>query len=485
MTPTIRQRAFLLCSALLCIQFWLTVATDQPNKLVGDEPFYVGRAATFREQGLLIKAGADHLDTVAGKSIGQTSDFRAPGYPILLAVAGITPDNHAQTRLRISLLQCGAMAVALLILLGRVLAERPAGGAALATAVVLSLQPWTFAYTRSLTPDSLAASLFLLGILLFLPSVDASPGGERRFRLVACGVLLGLSAFMRVELFLLAPLPLLAAALLKDRTPLAVLRRVGLPLAVFLMFFGANGLLRWHFDGTVFPRFVTMVPGLTRWTGTWLNTEKERYNLIWGFAAAKASFDDLPTRAFGDDWERDAIQRAFMLRDAGGQYTREIDSLFLEVAERRARDRPFCQNLLPRIVNTGQLLVNLETNNALLSALKQVPATFRKPLLGGLFGVKLALVAMALASCVLFFKGQHWRTPGRAELLWVVSCTVVLARLLSIAVVLGKSESRYALMTWPFVFWCAFCLYLWWSPAGAPLPKDFKTIKQTVPRHCP
>ncbi len=362
---------------LLALQYSLLFFLSPGGKLGGDEPYYVDRA-TYIAENHSLPGPLSKTEKAAQNTFGQWSDYRPVGYPMVLAGLGVTEDTHTDKRRLHAGLNFFLMAISLIAIFYLFLPRIDVPWARWAGAFLLGVQPWAFAFISSYYPDSLNTSLFFLGtLLLFYGTRD---GRRRRGGFVAFGsLLLGFCIFLRPEMLPFVFVPPVILGILVSMGWRAgsarPYRRLGLSLgllACFVVLFVGH---RYWFERELFPRFVHATPGLEEWGKTWVGTERERYGPVWGLRTGQAEFSDLPSRAFGDRFERDAIVGAFESVHEDG-YSRQTDSIFQRVAEKR-RENWLTGYLIPRTWFMVHLWVNTETNSQLLHALSHVDSTER------------------------------------------------------------------------------------------------------------
>ena len=404
----------LILLVLLALQAAL-VAFEPPRPARGDEPYYVEKARYFVEHGAFPRATAAHFAAVRGE--GGNSDWRPPGYPLFVAVVSLGDFEIDGLRRRVTAVQflliAAAVWCAFVSLERRALSPRML----LVAAVIFGLAPWPYAHASLISPESLNASVAMFALLLL----------ERGK--IAAGSLLSCTFLLRPEMLAVVPFPVAAAVFRRWSW-----RDATKATAVFLLVLGVQYAYRIHFTGELslspFGPLRIYNEGAFAWANSWTGTEHEAYDFVYGLDQRDTT-GELPERAFADEAERREITllRQRVRREG---LTWELDGEFAEVARRRKEEHPFLAVVVPRLWHTVHLWLNTETNEQLLHALSFVPRAVRRPLIGALLLLKLALV-------VAFFYGLR-RRP--------VCATFVIARTLLIGLVLNWMVNRYMVAAW-------------------------------------
>ena len=89
---------FALCLILQAFAFY---AAKSRQSLKGDEVYYVHKSSYFVKHHRLPPPGAEHFQALHGQ-IGAAADSRPPGYPLVLALLGITEETSAPRKIWIS-----------------------------------------------------------------------------------------------------------------------------------------------------------------------------------------------------------------------------------------------------------------------------------------------------------------------------------------------------------------------------------------------
>ncbi|MFP5245803.1 MAG: hypothetical protein ACLGH0_03840, partial [Thermoanaerobaculia bacterium] len=288
-------------------------------------------------------------------------------------------------------------------------------------ALVLGIAPWPFAFVELLGPDSLTASISFFGLLLLTRA--------RAFFFGA--LLLSSTLLLRPEMAAVAPVPI-AVALWSLRRPKFF---VAAAIAFLLPVLTQYAYRTWstgHAGTSLFGSLTIYNAGAFAWANSWIGTEHEAYDFV--YALSRHRVMPLPERAFHDDAERTAIKQLQERARAEG-YSADIDAQFAEIARRKKAEHPFSAVVLPRLWHAAHLWLNVETSDALLVALSNVPRIIRRPMLAALLLLKLALLILFL---------RNLATSHLATLF----ASFVIARTLLIGLVLNWMVHRYTLAAW-------------------------------------
>ncbi|HEX7155332.1 MAG TPA: hypothetical protein VF618_27950 [Thermoanaerobaculia bacterium] len=426
---TASGKARVLFACLLVVQAALALI-QPPSPFVGDEPYYVAKARYLFEHHRFAPAATAALAAERGQTAG-TSDWRPQGYPLFVALCSLGDFDAATLRSRVTIVQFLLLAAALWWLFLTLCRFTPSPRRHFLIAVLLAGLPWPFEFVSLIGADSLTVSLFLFATLLLW---------RRSF--VAGSLLASATFLLRPEMIVLVPVVVGTAVLLEPR------RRVRHALLTALAFFAVIGLqvsYRVWFTGewkpSIFGGLHIVDRGAFAWVHTWLNTENEAYDFVYGLTNGRL-ITKLPDRAFADKSERDAVTGVLQrVRKEG--YSTSADAVFASVAEKRRREAPIRNVVIPRLWRTVHLWVNVETNSQLLHALAAIPRPVRRALLGMLLLLKIALV--------LAFPFAAVRRFGRDDLgrLVALMAVVVVSRTLLIGMALNWMAHRYMLVAWP------------------------------------
>lgn len=438
-----RRLPFAFLLLVLAVHF-VVVLRHHARPLVGDEPYYAGKARWIASHGTFQPLPAREAEIVAGRAWG-TSDWRPQGYPLLLTAIGLgVIDNLDAFRLRVTIVQFVAVALLLLQL------QRIAGG--WPSAVLLALSPWPFEYAGDLGPDTINAVILGAALLLawrWILSPEPAPAGLFLAMLVASSTLL-----FRPEMIAIVPPFALVALLLRRRIARITGRDLAAAAIAFTLVIGAQVAYRWQVTGQpgLFGALRIINAGAFDWTRTWLGTEKEAYDFVYAVTDGHEP-PPLPDRAFGSARERAVVAEAARRARTEG-YGASIDRTFAALAEERRREHPLLVAAV-RALNAPQLWFHLETNPALLNALASWPSMPRRVLLALLLLVKCAAVLLGALGMLRSWRRWLRREHDALDVLILLCGAYVVTRTLLIGVVLDWRVHRYVISAWPPLLLCA------------------------------
>lgn len=410
---------------LLAVQAAMTVPSST-RPYWGDEPYYVQKAQAIVEQGRLPKATAHDLAVENGE--WGNADWRPPGYALIVAALAAGDFDPRSLRPRTTALQFAMIAAA--ILLAFTLLRDQSFRVRLIAAVVIGIAPWPYAFVATVGPDSLNASVAFFALFLL----------RRRETLAIGALLLSLTFLLRPEMIAVAPVPI-AVALFVHR---AKVRQWALAMAAFLLIVAVQYGYRTYFIGqlsaSLFGGLNIYNAGLFRWVNSWIGTEDEAYDFVYGMGS-RDNTGELPSRAFANERERKIVEELRAETRAEG-FNEEIDRRFAALADQRIRERPVMAGVVPRLWHALHLWLNTETNDQLLRAWIGVPRPVRRPMLALLLILKAALV-IAFPFALIATRGRWMSEPVIAIL-----AAHVVARTVLIGIVLNWMVYRYMVTAW-------------------------------------
>ncbi len=420
--------------------------------LGGDEPYCTYKAEYFAKNRALPKA--NDIEMALGKKSGD-SDFRAAGYPLFLAIFGLSETGFKCERWKSGLLQFLLMSAVLMILYLIACAFLKGSKWTYLVALMLGIQPWAFEYSASFYPDSLAASITTLALIGLFMFIKTKKSGREAVFLVIATLLLCLTFMLRIERILLVPIIVFTAITIKSRKLNSILKYGCYSGLIFILFCGLQIGYRHYLTGKaeLIPKYRWNGQGALDWTYTWFGTEKSSGQ---GFAYGSADkrLEKLPPRAFGDDYEKQEITRALSLYAKSG-YTEEVDRIFEAVANKRIKDNFLVNYGLTRVWRATSLWVNNETNAQVLNVLKSPPKIIRKSILGMLLILKLIIYLLAVISLFMVFKHLRRRSLSGYHYLTILMLLNIFFITVFFGLVFGDNEHRYVLGAWPAMLWCA------------------------------
>ncbi len=461
----------LLC--LLAGQYLLLLWTPWSTELVGDEFSYVLKSAFLLEHGRFPELTAEQREVLAGKGVGW-SDFRPPGYPIVLAAFGI-PESGIAGKQTYCTVMFGLVAMVLIAMHLAATAMFRGGIWLYPVAATLGIQPWTFEYMKSLAPDCLTMVLATTAVALLAIFVHMRSVRTALMPFVSAVALLCLTAMLRPEMLLFAVVLAAIAILVRAAGWREFFFFAGVMTCLVGCTIAANVAYRWTVaqELRVYGELRNPAPGLFKWIKTWNSKENVLHGVVWTLPRGGCAISDIPAGAFADDYERNVVSAIVERLNAGEGYAADMDTAFSTLAERRIRDNPLSCWLGPRLWRPFHLWGNLETNGQLLHALVFVPRMPRRSILGGLLVLKLTILSLSAFACVPLWRRWRSRRVEWFDVLAILSITLVATRTLLFGVLFVSCEHRYVLVAWPACLWLAiyggFYLVHWpkRSPAGA------------------
>jgi hypothetical protein len=455
------SRARLLLAFLLICQAALLLRPSQPFN--GDEPYYAGKAQFFFEHGRFEHVSAEAMAVERGERWG-TSDWRPQGYPLFLAAVSLGDFRDASLRPRVTAVQFVLIAAGMWLLFeinqrGLTAAQR------ITTAALLGVIPWPYDFAGLLTSDSLTAGVTFLGIVMLWHSLQ-----QKRIALTCLSAfLLSMTLLLRPEMIALAPV-ILAPALLTSRSDRRLLlKRATACAAAFLLVVALQVCYRMDVTGRpgLFGGQHLRDSGAFAWVHSWLGTENEGYNFVYGLWTGQVR-DDLPARAFAGAEERRIVHQLIQTDRSQGHYSAGLDAAFRNLAEKRKREHPFLSIFATRAWHTAHLWLNLETSSQLLKALANVPRPVRLPILGTLMAVKLIIITLFVVGIVRHAKSAN------PELV-VICAAAVIGRTLLISIPFNWMAHRFVLTAWLPLLACAIAglqTWPWRRHVDQPLSGD-------------
>lgn len=436
------NRARLLLVFLLICQATLLVRLPG-GPLIGDEPYYVRKAQFFFENRQFENISAEKLAVERGERWG-TSDWRPQGYPLFLAALSMGEFREAALRPRVTAVQFALIAAAMWLLF-EIMRRHIGGARVIAMAALLGAVPWPYEFVTSLAPDSLTASITFFSIVILWCS------GERRSIVLtfAGAFLLSTTLLLRPEMIALTPVILAAAVLLRRFDRSILLKRSAACVGAFAIVVAMQVAYRIDVTGrpSLFGGLHIQDSGAFAWVHTWLGSENQSYNFVYGLWTGDVR-NDLPARAFSDANERRIVDDVIRMDRSRGHYGPDLDATFQHLAEKRQREHPFMAVVATRVWHGVHLWLNLDTNSQLLNLLASVSRPVRRPILGTLILLKLTLL-------VLFVMGVMRTKESPVPGLIAISAVVVIGRTLLIGTALNWMAHRYVLIAWLPLLVCA------------------------------
>ena len=458
-----------LLIVLLAFQLYVALASVSASSptWAGDEPAYVGKAADIRAWGAFPRDPEESRGRPLPGDFWGNSDWRPVGYPLFLAAFGGAGLEPRDTRLRVTVIQFAGVAVSLLLLYALAIRWLGLGGRMqIVAAALLGLQPWTFAYVGLVGPESLTLTATWIGLVLLASSVGVR--GRLAAGTVFAGTLaLSLAGILRPECLALAP-PVVALALWHGHRKRGSIRPT-LTFACLALLAVASLQIgyRWQLRGRleVFGPARFFNEGFFSWVHTWVSTEKGAYDgLAYRIGSGTVTLQELPNRAFQGDREREEVGAALERIRTGG-YSREVDEAFRAIAARKAREAPFSAFLVPRVIRTLQLWLNLETNSQLLGMLAKAPRAVSRSAIAAALAVRIGVLCLFFVAIASIRRKTGTCSTESCRVLLLLSIAYVVLRTALVGV-LGWGVARYATPMWMPMLWSSLVGLAWLAARG-------------------
>lgn len=460
MTTTRDTMAILtVFTLLMAAKLFLLLQVPLPEAWHGDAGDYVGKALYFNAHGEFprIRSAAPDRPALA------YSDFRPPGYPLFVAALLGFGKSVPEITQSVRLAHFGLDLVTTGLLLWIVWRFHGAVGYRWLAALLLGVQPWTSAFILTLNPDTLTTFLLVSGVMLLALFVTGTGGWTRSLALLGASGLISLTFLIRPEMIVFAfALLLLGLALTWPALKWRGVARYGVLAAIpFLAVTGANMAYRWQVaqEIRIYGEFRHSTPGLVQWTKTWIGSQTDKEQVIWGpLMIGPAGFAALPARAFSDEAERQQLIEVARAVAARGAMTAAEDRLFGSVAEQSIARDPMTYYVWNRLYSAANFWVNLNNASHYLHAFSLLPGALSKLLTGGFLTLKLVILGFFVVGLVLFpYRGQPAVRERWYLTFLLLGLAFVLMRTLYFGGIVGYVEYRYAVVAWPFVL--ALALY--------------------------
>jgi hypothetical protein len=438
---------FVLLVLLLIAQSAVELAYYR-HPLITDEFYWVRKAQYIAAHHRLEPAAPEAIAAERGTAWG-TSDWRPPGYPMVIALVsgGDFSDPAGALRLRLTLLMCVGISVVIVTLYfiaARLLDARRR----LAAAAMLGLAPWPFEGINEIGTDTLNAIITTAAILLLWRwCIDRRRGFVALF---VAALAAAVPLLLRPEMIALAPIMIAA--------PMCVRRPTRQELAAACLAFAmvAGTLLAYRTWFTGKPGFYGGLHienrGAFDWANTWFGTEKEGYDFV--YAITEAHSMPLPARAFADENERSRVNAIIARVTQRGRFTAADDAEFEKLARERTARNPV-RSLLLRLWHAVHDWVNIENPSPLLDLFANFSRSIRRPILGALVLLRLLILALAAVAAIRTYRAFRSRAVGEVAALTFLMVALIVSRTLLIGFVLNWKVHRYMLAAWPAMLWCA------------------------------
>ena len=442
--------SFALLIFLIFCQFAMLSGqvADKGDALIGDEGYYVAKAAYLVQHGVLPKVEK-------GLEKSGWPDYRGPGYPVFIALCNMREFDISNVRRRCAIIQFILMALALIALYLIAAFAMKGSRWIYLVAFILGIQPWAFDHSASLYADSFCTSVTTASLIFLFMFIRAKRGITELVYLIVSSTLLCLAFMIRTEMLILAPAIAATALIIKFMKDRRIFKYALISGLVFFCFFGIQIGYRYYLTGRpeLVPKYRFNYVGAWNWAQTWFNTGKFAGEGF-AFGSAEKKMENLPAYAFGDDFEKKEIARALSVYKVSG-HTEEVDAIFQNVADKRVRDNFFVNCMLTRIWRSANLWLNLETNAQFLNALSSVPHPIRRPILAGFLLLKMLIYLLAAASLFALIKHSRNKSLNSYHYLTMLAMANVILITVFIGLIVGSNEYRQVLKAWPAMLWCA------------------------------
>lgn len=460
--PTSRgaTAAWVLLLVLLMLKAVLIFSIPVLNHYNGDAYDYGAKASHLITHGTFKRVTAP---TSSGDIAGHYSDFRPPGFPVIIAglmwVGGQTPGEvNASTRV----LNFTLDAIVCAILLGLALQISPQRSHRLVAAAIIGLQPWTSAFVIATYSDTVVTFLAVVGVMALTRYIGASSRRVEVWAMLCGSLALSASSLVRPEMILFPPAMTAAAWYLRHRSSrtacsvglIAMVAALPLLLAVAL-----NVGYRWTVESklAIYGELQVQTPGLVKWVQTWTGSGKAKEDILWGpFQISQEEFEKLDERIFSSRDEKKILGEIAARARERGYMTKGEDQVFDQIAEKRIKENPLNYYLLVRLYNTGHYWINLSSAYYLLENQAKLPRIVSKMVSGFFFGFKVvvlffALLGFGLAIRQVFLISSNKNTSTDAVFFVALGLLFVLMRTAVFSFYANVIEFRYMLPAWPFV----------------------------------
>ena len=291
-------RARLILLVLLLCQAALLITPPKPFN--GDEPYFAEKARYFFEHLRFEPISAEALAIERGERWGN-SDWRPPGYPLFLAAVSFGKFDANTLLPRVMAVQFALTALAVWLLF-EIMSAGSSGPLLPATALLLGIEPWPYDFVTILMPDSLVAAMTFFGIVILWRSVERND----LFLAFAGALLLSSTLLMRPEMIASVP-PILAVSLLLRMSNRRILLRrtaacAGAFTIVVILQFGYRTAVTGQ--PGLFGGLHIRDSGAFAWTNTWLGSENQAYNFVYGLSSGNVH-NNLPSRSPASENARD------------------------------------------------------------------------------------------------------------------------------------------------------------------------------------
>jgi len=431
-----RHGSFILLILLLTLQYVLLIFSPWRKNFQSDEQYYVGRAMTFLATGSASDTGG--------------LQFRPAGYSIAIAAFNFFDWTPDRIRYRTATTQFALMSSVMLALFLIAASILKSSRSLYASAFLMGIQPWTFASTKILYPDSLTASLFSIGLVCLFGFLKVQNRKTQLLFFFASIVALSLTVTLRAEMAVLVVTFLVIALSLKYFRKIAlIVIIVSLAAIAFVAFEAHEQLL----TSGKFGKFGILKKGAYEWVGTWFATERSGFKHFLYGDLDLFKFQRLPSYAFDDDTERAEVRGAIELIERSKKYTPDSDVTFRALAQKRKSEHLWMNHILPYTWASLSMWININTNEQLWESLLDRKYLFRMMVVSFAL-LKVIVFSLAIVSAFRLFQRIRGRQSRWYDDLTMLMLVCIISRTLLMGEFLGYIH-RYVLPAWPAMIWCA------------------------------
>lgn len=421
------------------------------DEFQGDEQDYLHKARVVWRTGGLPRARE------TGQEELSYTDFRPPGYALLVAPLLVFGEDARQIHLTLRVVQ-SALDIALSALLfGLCIQMGRSRAYQVGVAFVLGVQPWTCAWVTSGYTETTVNLLVVLGVLALSRAVLAERPGNCSVWLLTGSALLSGTFLLRPEMIAFVPAIVALALALRRRgwgSFLGFGALAALPFGLCVLALIAHRL---HVadEVRIFGSFRHATPGLRKWSCTWCASVYRKSDVVWGMRRGRDVFPLIPDCAFDNEEERARVNAIAERIHRAGRMTAADDADFMALARERIRHDPWRYYLWVRIFESVHLWVNLDTSTAYLEFFSRLPRTASRAAVGAFLALRLGVLALAAVGSLCLVR--RWRSARDTSIgvFLLLGLFFAVTRTLFFGFVSIIAESRYVTPAWPFVIFLA------------------------------
>lgn len=432
-------------SVLLLLKYAIVFSAPLKDVLVGDEHDYLGKAMS------IWRSGSVHSREVTEGKL-QYTDFRPPGYPLVVAPLLWFGDSLRELRSSLRFFQCTLDLLVTLFLFHLCCSFSRGLPYRFAAAVGLGVQPFTNGFVTSGYSDTVVTFLVTAGVAA-LWRYRSQGAKSPALWLVAGSVFLSASFAMRPEMIIFA-FALMALAVLSRRVAWSRRLRDAVVAAVpFLLVVGGLVAYRMQVHGEmrIYGKFLGATPGLMQWSQTWAGSEKTKTKVVWGLPKGEDPMKVLPGRAFDSEQEKTLVRGLVDRVARSGEYTAEDDGMMGELARARIARNPFRYHLAVPLYQSVHGWLNLETSSGYLHFFSRLPRALSRSAVGLMLLLRVGFLVLAVVGGVALWRQWRANSLDRTAAFLALGLFFVLSRTVFFGFFVKWVEARYLLPAWPFV----------------------------------